>query len=192
MSRTIRLIALALAAAAVAAPFAQAVTGPAGNQVVDPLAASYLRGQGFSSAEVKAQTVGVDPLAASYIRNHGFPQAITAKSVDPLAASYLRNNGFPQVAAKKAVDSLAASYIRNGGIPQAITTKSVDPLAASYLRNNGFPQASTPVGVTTGGFNWSDAGIGAAATLGAVLLLAGLGAGLGISRMNRRREIAST
>ena len=169
MSRTINLIALALAAAAVAVPVAQGVTDPSGQQAVDPLAASYLRGQGLSPAEVKAQTVGIDPLAASYIRNGGFPQVQVTKAIDPLAASYIRNHGFPQVG----------------------TTKAIDPLAASYVRNGGFPQASTQIVAPSAGFDWSDAGIGAGATLGAILLLAGLGAALITTRHNRRRHVAS-
>ena len=50
-----------------------------------------------------------------------------------------------------------------------------DPLAVSYLRNRGFPQAPAQIVGTSGGFSWSDAGIGAGATLGLVLLLAGAG-----------------
>jgi hypothetical protein len=169
MSRMFTLIALALAAAAVAVPVAQGVTDPSGGQVADPLAASYLRGQGLSPAEVKARTVGIDPLAASYIRNGGFPQVGTTKAIDPLAASYIRNNGFPQVG----------------------TTKAIDPLAASYLRNGGFPQAPAQVVTASGGFDWADAGIGAGATLGLVLLVAGLGAALITTRHNRRRHVAS-
>lgn len=42
-----------------------------------------------------------------------------------------------------------------------------------------------------GGFDWGDAGVGAAGMLGVVLLLAGLGAGLGISRHNHRRQVSS-
>ena len=125
MSRTITLIALALAAAAVAAPMAQGVTDPNGNQAIDPLAVSYLQGQGFSPGEIKVLVGQGDPLAVSYLRNHGFPQ-----------------------------------------VPAQI------------------------VG-TSAGFSWSDAGIGAGATLGLVLLLAGVGGALVITRQNRRRHVAS-
>jgi hypothetical protein len=169
MSRMFTSIALALAAAAVAVPVALGVADPNGRQVADPLAASYLRGQGLSPGEVKAQTVGIDPLAASYLRNGGFPQAQATRAIDPLAASYIRNGGFPQVG----------------------TTKAIDPLAASYLRNKGFPQAPAQVVTAPGGFDWADASIGAGATLGAVLLLAGLGAALITTRHNRRRHVAS-
>ena len=51
--------------------------------------------------------------------------------------------------------------------------------------------ASTPTLTSSSGFEWGDATIGAAATLGAVLLLGGLGAILVMSRHGRRRTIAS-
>ena len=58
MSRIIPLIALALAAAAVAAPYAGADTGTQAGTTVDPLAVSYLRGQGLTPAEVTSWTTG--------------------------------------------------------------------------------------------------------------------------------------
>jgi hypothetical protein len=125
MSRKFFVITLALAAAAVAAPFAQGVTDPNGRQVADPLAVSYLQGQGFSPGEIK------------------------------------------------------------------VLVGQGDPLAVSYLRNHGFPQAPTQIVGTSDGFSWSDAGIGAGATLGVVLLVAGLAGGIAIARQNRRRHVAS-
>ena len=125
MSRKFFVITLALAAAAVAAPFAQGVTDPNGRQAVDPLAVSYLQGQGFSPGEIK------------------------------------------------------------------VLVGQGDPLAVSYLRNHGFPQAPTQIVGTSAGFSWSDAGIGAGATLGVVLLVAGLAGGIAIARQNRRRHVAS-
>jgi hypothetical protein len=41
------------------------------------------------------------------------------------------------------------------------------------------------------GFEWSDAGIGAGAMLGLVLLLAGVGGAGAIVRQNRRRTVAN-
>ena len=177
MSRTITLITLALAAAAVAAPMAQGVTDPNGKQAIDPLAVSYLQGQGFSPGEIKVLVGQGDPLAVSYLRNDGFPQAqvetrATAKAIDPLAVSYLQNQGFSPGEIK-------------------VLVGQGDPLAVSYLRNRGFPQAPTQIVGTSAGFSWSDAGIGAGATLGLVLLLAGTGGALVVTRHNRRRHVAS-
>jgi hypothetical protein len=178
MSRTIKLIALALVAAAVAAPLAQGVTDPDGKQAVDPLAVSYLQGQGYSPGEIKVLVGRGDPLAVSYVRNHGFPQAqataaapAAAKAIDPLAVSYLQDRGFSPGQIK-------------------VLVGQADPLAVSYVRNNGFPQGPTPI-ATSAGFDWSDAGIGAGATLGLVLLLAGLGGVLVITRHNRRQRVAN-
>ena len=177
MSRKFFVITLALAAAAVAAPFAQGVADPNGRQVADPLAVSYLQGQGFSPGEIKMLVGQGDPLAVSYLRNHGFPQAqvatqATPKAIDPLAVSYLQGQGFSPGEIKMLVGQ-------------------GDPLAVSYLHNHGFPQAPTQIVGTSAGFSWSDAGIGAGATLGVVLLVAGLAGGIAIARQNRRRHVAS-
>ena len=138
MSRTITLIALALAAAAVAAPMAQGVTDPNGKQAIDPLAVSYLQGQGFSPGEIKVLVGQGDPLGVSYLRNGGFPKAqadtrATAKAIDPLAVSYLQNQGFSPGEIK-------------------VLVGQGDPLAVSYLRNGGFPQAPTQIVGTSAGF----------------------------------------
>jgi hypothetical protein len=177
MSRTITLITLALAAAALAAPMAQSVTDPNGKQAVDPLAVSYLQNQGFSPGEIKVLVGQGDPLAVSYLRNHGFPQAqvetrATAKAIDPLAVSYLQGQGFSPGEIK-------------------VLVGQGDPLAISYLRNRGFPQAPTQIVATSAGFDWADASIGAGASIGVVLLLAGLAGVVMIARQNRRRNLAS-
>jgi hypothetical protein len=176
MTRRTSFIALALVAAAVAAPIAQAVEDPSGKQAVDPLAVSYLQGQGFSPGEIKVLVGQGDPLAISYLRNHGFPQAqvasqATPKPIDPLAVSYLRGQGFSPGEIK-------------------VLVGQADPLAVGYVRNNGFPQAPTPIVGASAGFDWSDAGIGAGAALGFVLLLVGFGGAFVISRQNRRRHVA--
>jgi hypothetical protein len=58
MSRKIHLITLALAAAAVAAPSAQANSAPSARAKVDPLAVSILRSRGFTPRQIEAWTVG--------------------------------------------------------------------------------------------------------------------------------------
>jgi hypothetical protein len=50
------------------------------------------------------------------------------------------------------------------------------------------PATAAPAKTAAGGFRWGDAGIGAAAMLGSVLLVVGLGAGLVLSR----RQLRST
>ena len=66
-----------------------------------------------------------------------------------------------------------------GGIDRS--RPKIVPVAASY---------APEVGSRT--FDWADAGIGAGATLGFVLVLAGFGAALVTGRHHRRRRVAST
>ena len=127
MSRTVHLIAVALTVTAVAAPMAQAGTGQSAQPKVDPLAVSYVRGQGLSASQVRDWTVG------------------------------------------------ACSH-------QAKPTGCYSAVERS---------AAPAEAVGSNGFDWADAGIGAGATLGMVLLLAGLGAALVISRQNRRQQAPS-
>ena len=184
MSRMFHLIALALATAAVAAPIAQAATDPSGNTVADPLAVSYLQGQGMSPGEIKAATEGIDPLAVSYLREHGFTQA----QIQALATGREA-----QAAASPVFDPLAISYLRGLGLTRAqidewttgVCAQAVRPAVCSLPLSQVGADATVPVASV--GFNWGDAGIGAGATLGAVLLLAGIGAMLVTSRHSRRR-----
>ena len=187
MSRTIYFISLALAAAPVIAPSALSVVDPNGRQAVDPLAVSYLQNQGMSPGEIKVVTQGVDPLASSYLRHQGFTdeqiyamatgQAAqkTAPTVDPLAISYLRNLGMNQAQIEEWTTGVCAQAKR----PAVCSLPLSDAGAMSVVQDS------------SGGFSWSDAGIGAGATLGIVLLLAGLGGAFVISRQNRRRHVAS-
>jgi hypothetical protein len=186
MTRTIKLIALALTAAAVAAPLAQGVEDPSGKQAVDPLAVSYLQNQGYSPGQIKVLIGRGDPLAFSYLLDQGFtvaqikaqatvrtpPREITA--IDPLAVSYLRNLGMSQAQIDDWTTGVCAQKDR-----PAVCSLPVSAVSAPET-----PSASS-------GFGWSDAGIGAGATLGLVLLLAGVGGAFAISRQNRRRTVAN-
>ena len=186
MTRKTSFIALALVAAAVAAPIAQAVEDPSGKQAVDPLAVSYLQNQGYSPGQIKVLMGKGDPLAVSYLRDKGFTMAqiralATAKpspqsqtAIDPLAVSYLRGLGMN----KSQIDDWTTGVCAQKDRP------SVCSLPVSAF---GATTQSTP----SGGFEWSDAGIGAGATLGFVLLLAGFGGAFAVSRHNRRRAVAS-
>jgi hypothetical protein len=173
MLRKSHIIVLALVAAAVAAPLAQA------GKPADPLALSILREKGYTPAQIAAMTKVPSP----------------AKPVDPLAVSILRGRGY---------SPSQIATMTGGSIPvSAPAPRPVDPLAVSYLRSQGLTPSEV-VDWTTGacshevkaascfavfdrntsdvataststGFAWGDAGIGAAATLGIVLLAMGLG-----------------
>src|SRR5262245_16021951 len=122
MSRTLHLMALALTAAAVAVPVAEAQTDQASQPKVDPLAVSYLRGQGLTPYQIKARTVGVDPLAVSYLRGQGLSSAqITSWTVGACS-----NQVKP-----------ASCYAALGGTGRTTPRPAVDPLAVSYLRGMG-------------------------------------------------------
>ena len=92
------------------------------------------------------------------------------------------------------IDSLAASYLRNMGLtPSQIESWAVGACSHEVKPVECFPPSTSnapvpPVGSRT--FDWADAGIGAGATLGLVLLLAGLGAVVVTGREYRRRHVA--
>ncbi len=92
------------------------------------------------------------------------------------------------------VDSLAASYLREMGLtPSQIESWAVGVCSQEVKPADCFPSSTSnaPVAVRSNAFDWADAGIGAGATLGLVLLLAGLGAVLVTGRQYRRRHVAS-
>ena len=82
------LLALALVAAAVAAPIAQSSSAPK----VDPLAVGYLIGQGLSPSEVTSWTTGACSHQVKAASCYAMFQR-TAPKVDPLAVSYLMGQG---------------------------------------------------------------------------------------------------
>ena len=95
--------------------------------------------------------------------------------VDPLAVSYLGGMG------------LTAAQIKDWTVGVCSHATKPAVCVAAFQQTS----ASTPTLTSSSGFEWGDATIGAAATLGAVLLLGGLGAILVMSRHGRRRTIAS-
>ena len=86
--KSISLLVLALAAAAVAAPIAQSSSAPK----VDPLAVSYLTGQGLTPDEVASWTTGTCSQQAKPASCFAMFKS-AAPTVDPLAVSYLTGQG---------------------------------------------------------------------------------------------------
>jgi len=170
MSRTITLIVLALVAAAVAAPIATAGTAaPAASCSQADNPSGCYRGRPF-----------VDPLGVSYQGLFAHTQTQTpvtspTRFIDPLAISYLAGMG------------LTPAQIKDWTVGVCAHAKKPAVCFAPFDQTS----ASTPTVATSSGFKWGDATIGAAATLGTVLLLGGLGAILVTSRHGRRRTIAS-
>jgi hypothetical protein len=175
MSRVISLVALALVAAAVAASGAQAA-----QPKVDPLAVSYLQGQGYTPAQIQAWTVGpcsqqVKPAACfGPTRGAGL---IDRKAVDPLAVSYLTGRGLTPAEVKSWTVG-ACSHATKDASCFAVFDRGVAAVTSSTVGSSG-------------SFSWGDAGIGAGVALGVLLLVGGMGAGLLLSRQSRRREAAS-
>jgi hypothetical protein len=166
--KSFTLLALALAAAAVAAPIAQSSSTPK----VDPLAVSYLMGQGLSPSEVTSWTSGGCSHRIKAASCYAMFRS-TAPKVDPLAVSYLMGQG------------LSPSQVQSWTVG-ACSRRVKDASCYAMLPS---PAASMQV-VPSAGFQWGDAGIGAGFTLGIVLLLGGAGAGLLISRRNGRQQAA--
>ena len=95
--------------------------------------------------------------------------------VDPLAISYLSGMG------------LTPAQIKDWTVGVCAHAKKPAVCFAPFQHTS----ASTPTVASSSDFKWGDATIGAAATLGTVLLLGGIGAILVTSRNGRRRTIAS-
>jgi hypothetical protein len=97
-------------------------------------------------------------------------QSSSAPKVDPLAVGYLTGQGLSP--------SEVTSWTQ-GACSQPVK----DAACFAMFRS---PAVSTQISRSIG-FQWGDAGIGAGFTLGALLLVGGVGAGLLVSRKNRRR-----
>lgn len=165
------LLALALVAATVAAPIAESSSAPK----VDPLAVSYLIGQGLSPSEVTSWTVGACSHRAKAASCYAmFRSATTAPKIDPLAVSYLMGQGLSPSEVQSWTQGACSHRIKD---------------ASCYAMFRSAAPSSTQVADSTA-FQWGDAGIGAGFTLGIVLLLGGAVAGLYLSRHNRSRQPA--
>ena len=165
------LLALALVAAAIAVPIAQSNSTPK----VDPLAVGYLIGKGLSPSQVTSWTTGACSQAVKAASCYAMLEPTSSPKVDPFAVSYLMGKGLTP----SEVESWTVGACSNQ-VKAASCYAMLDRTAAA---------APTQVARSIG-FQWGDAGIGAGFTLGIILLLAGAGAGLLISRHNRRHQPA--
>jgi len=174
--KSLTLLALALVAAAVAAPLAQATTPPK----VDPLAVGLLAAYGVTPSEVTSWTAGgcshQAKASSCYTMLDRTSVATASPKVDPLAVGLLAGYGL----SPSEVTSWTAGPCSHQ-VKDSSCYSMLDPTSAAA--------ASTQIARSIG-FQWGDAAIGAGATLGIVLLLGGAGAGLLLSRQNRRRQIA--
>ena len=128
-----------------------------------------LLGKGYTPKQVEAWTVG----ACSHAQK-------PSECFGPSRGANLR-------AATVHVDPLAVSYLTGQGLtPDEVTSWTVGSCSHEVKAASCYAMFEPSATVSTGtiGFSWGDAGIGAAATLGIVLLLGGLGAAL-ISRRGR-------
>jgi hypothetical protein len=168
--KSLTLLALALAAAAVAAPIAQSSSTPK----VDPLAVSYLMGQGLSPAEVNSWTAGACSHRAKDAACYAMlGQPSDSSQVDPLAVSYLMGQGLSPSQVKSWTVGACSHQVKD---------------ASCYAM---FPSQAAPTQVTSPrGFQWGDAGIGAGFALGIVLLAGAAGAIVLTSRRNGRHQTA--
>lgn len=166
--KSISLLVLALAAAAVAAPIAQSSSAPK----VDPLAVSYLTGQGLTASQVASWTTGTCSQQTKPASCYAMFKT-SAPTVDPLAVSYLTGQGL--------TPSQVASWTTG-----ACSQRVKDAACYAMLEQGAAP---THAGRSIG-FQWGDAGIGAGFALGIVLLVGGGAAGFVLSRQSHRREAA--
>jgi hypothetical protein len=179
MSRVLSLVALALAAAALAAPIAGAGSTPSGKPV-DPLAVGILMGKGYTKAQIEAWTVGpcseaVKPAACFGPTRGAGLVAGSRKPVDPLAAGYLMGKGL----SRSEIESWTAGTC----------SRAVKPASCFAMLDRAAPTTSA-AGPSRSGFDWGDAGIGAGAAVGVLLLLAAMASGFAVSRQNRSRDAA--
>jgi hypothetical protein len=165
------LVALALVAAAVAAPTAQSSSTPKVHQ----LSAGYPIGRDLTPSEVTSWTTGACSHRVKAFSCYEMLQPKAApKPADPLAVGYLIGQGLSP--------SEVTSWTSGACSHQA-------KAPSCYAMFKPAEPSSTPVSDSTG-FQWGDAGIGAGFALGIVLLVGGAGAGLLISRRNGRQQAA--
>jgi hypothetical protein len=166
------LLALALVAAAVAAPIAQA-DSPQGQVTIPAyLSKIHYPGNSVPVPDMSKRHVAVPPWLGR-IRVAPVAGADSLKPVDPLAVSYLTGLGLSPSQVTSWTSGPCSHEARSASCYAMFHTTTV----------------STPTSNSIG-FQWADAGIGAGFTLGVLLLLGGATAGFLISRQGRRRQTA--
>ena len=114
---------------------------------------------------------------------HLLALALTTAAV-ALAAPIAQAGSAPKV------DPLAVGYLIGKGLsPSEVTSWTTGACSQQVKAASCYAMLQPTATIATGtiGFQWGDAGIGAGFTLGAILLIGGVGAGLLISRKSRRR-----
>jgi hypothetical protein len=193
------LLALALVAAAFAAPIARAQADPPSRTVTVPAWLSKIHYPGTS---YPFNSVGIPAsLARTHYPGTSVPFANTATCSQEVKPPSCYAMPAPSLAAPvadepKPVDPLAVGYLTGRGLsPSEVASWTTGTCsqetrpASCYSMFDAAPAVSTQVSRSVG-FQWADAGIGAGFALGVVLLLAGAGAGFLISRQARRRQTA--
>ena len=97
------------------------------------------------------------------------------KPVDPLAIGYLMGKGLSPSEVNSWTTGACSHQVKAASCSAMLPWTNAAGTSSKHL--TGSP-----------GFQWADAGIGAGFTLGIVLILAAAGAGLLISRQNRRQQ----
>ena len=138
---------------------------------------SYLTGKGLSPSEVKSWTVGACSHQVKAASCYAMLEpAAPSTKVDPLAVSYLTGYGLTPSEVKSWTVGACSHQVK---------------AASCYAMLERAPAVAASTQIARWiGFQWGDAGIGAGATLGLILLLGGSAGGLFISRQNRRRQMA--
>ena len=128
----------------------RAYTDPSGNQAIDPLAVSYLQGQGFSPGEIKVLVGQGDPLAVSYLRS---PASRRRKWRPGRLRS--RSTRWPS-----AISRARASHPARSKCSSARATRWPSATCATVGSHRRRLRSSAHLP----GFDWADASIGAGAT----------------------------
>ena len=102
-------------------------------------------------------------------------QSSSAPKVDPLAVGYLIGQGLSPSQVTSWTTGACSHQVKAASCYAMLPWTNAAGTSSKHV--TGSP-----------GFQWADAGIGAGFTLGIVLILAGAGAGLLISRQNRRQQ----